>query len=93
MRTKGMAGAVSRRDLLSALARSDQDIRIELDDLQEQEILMLQQFRAEVEGGLVTLHGPRDPASRQLAELLARRMPGVIAVRFAEPMDAAPRTP
>jgi CBS domain-containing protein len=82
---KDVVGIVSRRDLLKALARSDLEIRIELEELLDDEILMLERFRAEVENGLVTLRGPRDPTSRQLAKLLTKSVPGVIAVRFAEP--------
>ena len=44
----------------------------------------LGRFRAEVEGGVVTLRGPRDRAGRRLVELLARSAPGVIQVRFAD---------
>ncbi len=82
---KDVVGIVSRRDLLKALARSDLEIRIELEELLDDEILMLGRFRAEVENGVVTLRGPRDAAGRQLAKLLAKSVPGVIAVRFAEP--------
>lgn len=88
---KDVVGIVSRRDLLKALARSDLEIRIELEELLDDEILMLGRFRAEVQNGLVTLQGTRDAASRQLAKLLAKSVPGVIAVRFAEPADQSAR--
>jgi CBS domain-containing protein len=88
---KDVVGIVSRRDLLKVLARSDLEIRIELEELLDDEILMLGRFRVEVQNGLAILRGPRDAASRQLAKLLAKSVPGVIAVRFADPSTASAR--
>lgn len=88
VRGKHAVGIVSRRDLIKALARSDLEIQVELEELLDDEILMVGAFRAEVENGMVTLRGPRDRASRQLAKVLAKSVPGVIAVRFAEPTEA-----
>jgi CBS domain-containing protein len=81
---KHVVGIVSRRDVLKVLARSDREIHVELEDLLDDELLMLDRFRAEVSDGIVTLRGPHDRASRRLAELLARSVPGVIAIRFAD---------
>lgn len=77
-----VVGIVSRRDVLRLLARSDAEIRAEIGELLDDEILMLGRFEAEVEGGLVTLSGPSDPRARRLAELLARSVGGVVEVRF-----------
>jgi len=77
-----VVGIVSRRDVLRLLARSDAEIRAEIGELLDDEILMLGRFEAEVEGGLVTLSGPPDPRARRLAELLARSVGGVVEVRF-----------
>jgi CBS domain-containing protein len=84
-----VVGIVARRDVLRVLARDDSDIHVELEDLLDDELLMLGRFRAEVSGGVVTLKGPRDRAGRRLAELLARSVPGVISVRFADADDPA----
>jgi CBS domain-containing protein len=77
-------GIVARRDLLKVLARDDGDIRHELDELLADEILQLGRFTASVHGGVAVLTGPDDRASRRLAELLARSVPGVLSVEFAE---------
>ncbi len=79
-----LVGIVSRRDLLKILARSDVDIREELTDLLDDEIIQLGRYDVDVADGIVTLSGPADRASRRLAELLAGSVPGVVAVRFAE---------
>ncbi len=76
-------GIVARRDVLRVLSRRDEEIHVELADLLSEEIEMIGRYRAEVAGGVVTLHGPRDRVGRRLAELLARSVPGVIEVRFA----------
>jgi CBS domain-containing protein len=75
-------GIVARRDVLKALARSDMEIHVELEDLLDEEIQMMGRYRARVSDGVVTLIGPVDRASQRLAELLARSVPGVIGVRF-----------
>lgn len=77
-----VVGIVSRRDLLRVLARSDREILREVEELLDDEILMLGRFRAQVADGVVTLSGPADERSRRLAEVLARSVPGVLAVRF-----------
>ncbi|MGH2655556.1 MAG: CBS domain-containing protein [Actinomycetota bacterium] len=77
-----VVGIVSRRDLLRVLARTDREIRAEIEELLDDEILMLGRFRAQVANGVVTLSGPADERSRRLAEVLARSVPGVLAVRF-----------
>ena len=77
-------GIVARRDVLKLLARADTDIHLELEDLLDEEIQAIGRYRAEVAGGVVTLRGPADSNSRRLATALARSVPGVIAVRFAE---------
>ncbi|HSL67539.1 MAG TPA: CBS domain-containing protein [Actinomycetota bacterium] len=81
---KRVVGIVARRDLLKVLARSDKEILAELGRLLEEEIELGGRFRPEVSGGIVTLAGPRQEAGRRRAELLARSVPGVIDVRFAE---------
>ncbi|HEX2090501.1 MAG TPA: CBS domain-containing protein [Actinomycetota bacterium] len=77
-----VVGIVTRRDLLEVLVRSDAAIQGEVNELLDDEVLMLGQYRAEVRDGVVTLSGPEDKASRRLAELLARSVPGVVDVQF-----------
>jgi CBS domain-containing protein len=84
VRGNRVVGIISRRDLLRALARDDDDIAHELDDLLSDEILSLGQFTAEVRGGVAVLTGPTDRTSRRLAELLARSVPGVLGIEFAD---------
>lgn len=81
-----VVGIVSRRDVIKVLARTDAEILREVEELLDEEILMLGRFEPEVSGGVVILTGtgPREPARRRLAELLARSVPGVIEVRFAD---------
>jgi CBS domain-containing protein len=49
-----LGGMVSRRDLLRVLARSDLEIRVEVEELLDDELSMIHGFWAEVEKGLVT---------------------------------------
>jgi CBS domain-containing protein len=81
---KRVVGIVARRDILKVLARSDEEIQAELAELLEEEIVMVGRFCSEVSGGVVTLTGPRDKGDRGLAERLARSVPGVIEVKFAD---------
>lgn len=83
VRGSRVVGIISRRDLLKVLARDDDDIRQELDELLSDEILSLGRYTAEVRGGVAVLRGPTDRTSRRLAELLARSVPGVLGIEFA----------
>jgi CBS domain-containing protein len=78
-----VVGIVARRDLLRVLAREDEEIRAELQDLLDEELFALGRFHGEVSRGVVTLHGPGEDRGRRLASMLARSVPGVVAVRFA----------
>jgi CBS domain-containing protein len=77
-----VTGIVSRRDLLRVLARNDLAIRADVERLLAEE-LGDQPRGVEVTDGVVTLTGFGDPGGRELAELLASTIPGVIRVRFA----------
>jgi CBS domain-containing protein len=79
-----VVGIVARRDLLEVLARRDQEIAGELEALLAAELGAPTPYRVTVGDGIVTLTGPTDPASRRLARLLAREVPGVVEVRFDE---------
>ena len=79
-----VVGIVARRDVLKMLARSDVDIRREVEALLVDELLMLQTYEVDVADGVVTLRGATNGASYRLAELLARSVPGVLDVEFVE---------
>jgi CBS domain-containing protein len=82
VRGRRVVGIVARRDLLAVLARSDQDIARDLEGLLAAELGTPSPYRATVRAGSVVLRGPSDPASRRLAVLLAREVPGVVEVCF-----------
>jgi len=77
-------GIVSRRDLLRALARSDAEVRAEVEDLLNEEQLQLGGVDVSVAGGIVSLAGLAGAGGRRAAEILARSVPGVVAVTFAD---------
>jgi CBS domain-containing protein len=81
-----VVGIVSRRDIMKVLARTDDEIRLELRDVLDDEIAIMREFRAEVSGGVVTLSGPGDERQRRMAALLVKSVPGVVEVRFADAM-------
>lgn len=83
-----VVGIVSRRDVIRILARPDEDIAGELEELLADDALPLDHFKVAVGDGVVTLTGPRDRNSRRLAELLARSVPGVLAVGFVPDVPA-----
>jgi CBS domain-containing protein len=78
-----VTGIVSRRNLLRALARSDAELRAEVEELLgDEELLLGDAVGVAVSGGIVHLTGARDATTRRLAEVLARSVPGVVAVSF-----------
>jgi CBS domain-containing protein len=83
-----VVGIVARRDLLRLVARSDDDVRADLEVRLKEELDALQRLAVAVDGGVVTLDAHLGPLGRQLFEGLARRVPGVIEVRTSQPADA-----
>ena len=79
-----LVGIVARRDLLKVLARKDELIQKDLVTVFSDEVLVLGDIAVDVTDGIVTLAGPHDPRDRRLAEVLARSVPGVVAVRFGD---------
>jgi CBS domain-containing protein len=75
-----VVGIVARRDLLRLIARSDEDIRADLERRLKEQVAALQKVRVEVADGVVTVTAP-GPLSRQLVESLAGAVPGVVDVR------------
>jgi CBS domain-containing protein len=84
VRGRQVVGIVARRDLLEVLARRDEDIARELDALLASELGVPGTFQVAVRDGIARLTGPTDTNSRRLATLLARDVPGVVAVQFDE---------
>lgn len=77
-----VVGIVSRRDLLRTLARSDEEILAEVEEMLEDDTLGLGRFDPSVDGGVVTLVGDAGRSERRLVELVVRSVPGVLGVRF-----------
>src|SRR5664280_1860122 len=71
-----VVGVVSRRDLLRALVRRDQDIRADLESLLLEEPETYGRWSVEVEDGVVTLVGPPDRFHRRLAGIVSHTVPG-----------------
>ena len=89
-----MVGIVARRDLLRLIARSDDDIRAELEGRLKEELDALQRLTVAVDGGVVTLDAAVSPLGRRLFEGLARTVPGVVEVRTSQGADRTqPTTP
>jgi CBS domain-containing protein len=83
-----VVGIVARRDLLRLVARSDDDIRADLEVRLKEELDALRRLAVAVDGGVVTLDAAAGPLGRQLLEELARGVPGVIEVRTSQPAEA-----
>lgn len=83
-----VAGIVARRDLLKVIARTDSDIRAELEELLEDELGIIDHYTVDITDGVATLTGPADPVSRSLPGILARTVPGVLEVRFTQTTGA-----
>jgi CBS domain-containing protein len=83
LRGRRLVGIVSRRDVIKVVARSDGDIKDELEDLLRRQQLM-HPDRVTVEEGVVTIESRGDRGWQRLVEMLARTVPGVLEVRFAD---------
>jgi len=73
-----VVGVVSRSDIVHLLARSDDLIRAEVDELLRSAGLS---FQVDVDGGRVLIEGPVDPHQRRVAEVIAGAVRGVVSVR------------
>lgn len=74
-----LAGVVSRSDVVQVLARADDLIAADIDDVLVD--LGHPDWLVEVENGLVEISGPRGSAEHSLAHVVARTVPGVVEVR------------
>jgi CBS domain-containing protein len=86
-----VVGMVARRDLLRLVARSDDDIRADLERRVAQEAEALRRVGVRVRDGVVTVEADPGPGS-VLVEGLARAIPGVVEVctRPPRPGDGGP---
>jgi CBS domain-containing protein len=76
-----VVGMVARRDLLRLIARSDHDIRADLEHHLKETADALQRLVVDVTDGVVTIDAAVGPLARQLLEGLARTVPGVTEIR------------
>lgn len=74
-----VVGVVSRSDIVHLLARSDELIRAEIDELLRSAGL---QYTVDVNDGHALLEGSRDPHQQKVAEVIAGAVQGVMSVRF-----------
>ncbi len=75
-------GMLSRRDVVHVLARADERLEREIDELYR---AVGMDWTVEVQDGLVTVDGPVGDRARALAETLAATVPGVSGVRVTQP--------
>ncbi len=88
VRDGAVVGIVSRRDVIGTLTRSDDEIAADVQELMDDVIKVIGRFQASAREGIVTLSGPRDPELRRLAARTAASVPGIIDVRFADPVGS-----
>jgi CBS domain-containing protein len=74
-----VVGVVSRSDIVHLLARSDDQICTEIDELLRSAEL---DYVVDVRDGHVVLDGSQDPHRRRVAEVIAGSAQGVLTVRF-----------
>lgn len=74
-----VVGVVSRSDVVHLLARGDESVRAEIDELLRSAGA---EYQVDVEDGHVLLEGPDDPHQQKVAEVIAGSVQGVLSVRF-----------
>jgi CBS domain-containing protein len=74
-----VVGVVSRSDVVHLLARSDDAVCAEIDELLRSAEL---EYHVEVEDGHVVLEGSHDPHKQRVAEVIANSARGVLSVQF-----------
>jgi len=81
-----VVGMISRRDIVAVLARSDQRIEGEVDQLLSSAGL---DVSVEVVDGVVVLDGPEETHQQELARVLVGTVQGVVGVRFGRRRPAS----
>lgn len=76
-----VVGVVSRSDIVHLLARNDEKICAEIDELLRSAGL---EYQVDVEDGHCVLEGPSEPHHRRVAEVVAGSVQGVLSVRFED---------
>jgi len=72
-----VVGMISRRDVVHVIARRDDYIEGDIDDLFRVSGL---DWIVDVKDGVVTVQGPRSQRDRELAQTLVATVPGVVAI-------------
>jgi CBS domain-containing protein len=75
-----VTGIISRRDLLKVLARPDEEVLADIQRLLTEQADVIGHYRVVISDGHVTLVGSTDVKITRLAEMVARSVPGVVAV-------------
>jgi CBS-domain-containing membrane protein len=76
-----VVGVVSRRDVVRVLARADETLEREVDALLTD--AGMDDWLVDVYDGIARISGPETPRERTLAKVLARTIPGIVAVNVA----------
>ena len=76
-----VVGVVSRRDVVRMLARADEALEEEVDALLV--AAGMRDWLVDVHDGIAEISGPETERDRTLAKVLARTVPGVVAVNVA----------
>ena len=74
-----VVGVVSRRDIVRILARRDEQIEAEVDELVR---VAGHDWLVEVHDGVVTFQGPRTETEQELASVLVRTVPGAHSIQI-----------
>ncbi len=80
LRGDRVVGVISRYDLIRVMARSDEDLRADIQRVLADEGMSLAALQVRVHDGVVELSG-QDQSTLRLAQILARTVPGVLDVR------------
>lgn len=76
-----VVGVVSRRDVVRVLARADEMLEREVDGLLSD--AGMSDWLVDVHDGIARITGPETSRERTLAKVLARTVPGIVAVNVA----------
>ncbi|MFI6596610.1 CBS domain-containing protein [Nonomuraea sp. NPDC050536] len=81
MRGDCVVGVVSRRDLLTMLVRTDEDLRVEVEAVLREVYPFGPSWHVDVTDGVAVLSGAPHEYADQIADVLARTVPGIVRVR------------
>ena len=82
-----LAGILSRHDIVRVIAAPDPGVEAHVREVLSSEGSGLLTAQVAVDHGVVVLSGVGDARTRGLAESLVRSVPGVLDVRFTEPVS------